>query len=90
LALAVSLANESFEHLALHELHKWICAHQGRELPEDNPQNQNTSLFNQYGNVTLQREEFARVSLISGKYEYSESPIINLPKNHDAKDYTKA
>jgi tetratricopeptide (TPR) repeat protein len=61
--LAVSLANESFEHLALHELHKWICIHQARELPADN--SQNTSLFHQY--MPLDRTEFGKASPVLGE-----------------------
>uniref|UniRef100_A0A183C6F3 TPR_REGION domain-containing protein n=1 Tax=Globodera pallida TaxID=36090 RepID=A0A183C6F3_GLOPA len=57
LALSVSLANESYDHLALHELHKWICVHEKKELPKDN--SQNTSLYRQY--AQLEGAEFTKI-----------------------------
>ncbi|KAL3121452.1 hypothetical protein niasHT_004897 [Heterodera trifolii] len=57
LALSVSLANESFDHLALHELHKWICVHEKKEMPRDS--SENTSLFRQY--TQLDGTEFSKI-----------------------------
>jgi hypothetical protein len=53
LALAVSLANESFEHLALQELHKWICIHQGQQMPIQE------SNYSQY--AEMDRAQFGKV-----------------------------
>uniref|UniRef100_A0A1I8B3L5 TPR_REGION domain-containing protein n=1 Tax=Meloidogyne hapla TaxID=6305 RepID=A0A1I8B3L5_MELHA len=59
LALSVSLANESFDCLALHELNKFICIYKNcseEEIPKDNKEN--TSFGFQY--KKLDKNEFLK------------------------------
>lgn len=90
LALAVSLTNESFDHLALHELRKWIYAHHGQQFPEQN--DQNTTYYNHY--EQLNRVEFSMVERqfleaarsvqqVDPNLQNALSVLYNLGKDYD-------
>ncbi|KAF7638278.1 hypothetical protein Mgra_00002252 [Meloidogyne graminicola] len=97
LALSVSLANESFECLALHELNKFICIYQNcseDEIPKDN--NLNTSFAFQY--QKLDKNEFLKVESAFLDVIKFVNPGLELAELQNAlsilynlsKDYNKA
>ncbi|KAL7075116.1 hypothetical protein ACQ4LE_005925 [Meloidogyne hapla] len=97
LALSVSLANESFDCLALHELNKFICIYKNcseEEIPKDNKEN--TSFGFQY--KKLDKNEFLKIEakfIETISFVQSELELVELQNAMSilynlSKDYNKA